>query len=346
MSREWERLQAERAAWHRLLARIAGRVPDGALAHARWLLAEGRLQATAATVSREIFRAGIGLPREDRERLEQAMLEQAMTDEGLRSLSARIPADPADPMPRHVFTPGPPGGSGNRAEYAAVQAMREEPGAIGLWRVWRLPPPGKTLPVPRRVFVIEADDAVDLPGLTHRTQDRLSAAREVQPQVESYHTGEWLPAYQRSARANGELLWAREPHGRPRVAPVADGFALDPATLAEPYADLADEERDRLVAYLEAGEPVLLTPTLMLDVVERERGRVVPMSYRTDGTWVWSDMTTYYCREHGLWPTPALVEHIRAAGYRPRRVDGVALSRALDALYWTVDADPPGEARR
>jgi hypothetical protein len=86
------------------------------------------------------------------------------------------------------------------------------------------------------------------------------------------------------------------------------------------------------VRYLSAGEPLLVTPTLDPDVVEPGLGRMVPVSFRTDGFWIWSDAATYYLRRHGLAPDPELLAHIRAADYAPPEVDGAALHRAGAAM--------------
>ncbi|MEV0148009.1 MULTISPECIES: hypothetical protein [unclassified Nonomuraea] len=77
----------------------------------------------------------------------------------------------------------------------------------------------------------------------------------------------------------------------------------------------ATEERERLARYLEAGAAFLATTGLDVDRVEPERGQVVPVSFRTDGVYVWTDTVTYYLRAHGLRPDPGLCAHIAAAGY-------------------------------
>jgi hypothetical protein len=87
-------------------------------------------------------------------------------------------------------------------------------------------------------------------------------------------------------------------------------------------------ERERLVRYLSAGEPLLVTPALDVDVVAPELGQVVPVSFRTDGYWIWSDAAGYYLQRHGLAPDPGLLAHIRARDYAVPEIDGAALHRA------------------
>ncbi|WP_020663710.1 TNT domain-containing protein [Amycolatopsis benzoatilytica] len=43
----------------------------------------------------------------------------------------------------------------------------------------------------------------------------------------------------------------------------------------------------------------------------------VPHAFHTDGTWIWPAAVPHYLRKYGVPPEPELVEHIRAAGFRP-----------------------------
>jgi len=109
---------------------------------------------------------------------------------------------------------------------------------------------------------------------------------------------------------------------------VHDGFRLaavfdsvDPATgpgFAPGRPRLQeDDEREAVARYLRAGAPVLLTTMLMDDVVDAGRRAVVPMGFRTDGRWIWTDTVTYYLQEYGLAPDPDLLAHVRAQGDGP-----------------------------
>jgi hypothetical protein len=101
-----------------------------------------------------------------------------------------------------------------------------------------------------------------------------------------------------------------------------------------------DEELPKLVEYLRRGEALLLTTARLDDVVDQSHGNAVPMSFRTDGTWVWSDATTYYLEVHRLLPDPELAAHIRAANHVPPTVDDVARHRAMAALREPVTEEP------
>lgn len=75
------------------------------------------------------------------------------------------------------------------------------------------------------------------------------------------------------------------------------------------------DERDRLVRYLRAGRAVLVTTGRDRDRMRPERGAVVPMSFRTDGEWVWSEAMAYYTDAYGIAPETELRDHARGRGY-------------------------------
>ena len=317
-----------RRACHWTLLRLAGRLPDGLLTAARRLLAEGRYTATARLVSLAVAGRGIPLHRDDLRCL-RALLGPASLGE---------PAS-GDPMPRHRFFAARPfpGTRTDEIDRAVVAACAAEPAARGLWRSWRVPVDGGH-PTAKSVFVVEADS--DAAGLAGRLQDRLGAAGELYPQVEAYEIGDWLPAYQRSARSQGELLWSRTPDPGVRIAPLPDGFlGIGSGGLVEAEPVESEEERDRILGYLDAGSPVLITTARLYDMIDQDLGRVVPMSFRTDGAWIWTDISAYYLRAYGLRPDAGLVAHIAASGYRMPRVDGVAEFRAIAVLYRAEEED-------
>ncbi|MBB4687266.1 TNT domain-containing protein [Amycolatopsis jiangsuensis] len=59
----------------------------------------------------------------------------------------------------------------------------------------------------------------------------------------------------------------------------------------------------------------------------------VPQAFHTDGTWIWPAAVPHYLRKYGVPPEPELVEHIRAAGFRPPLVrELVRASAEADVL--------------
>jgi hypothetical protein len=91
-------------------------------------------------------------------------------------------------------------------------------------------------------------------------------------------------------------------------------------------------ERDRIAGYLQAGAPVMTTPGLLDDVVEPARGRVVPMSYLTDGTWIWSAALHYYTQKYGIAPDAEFVAHMREHDFTPPQVDNATRQAARAQL--------------
>jgi hypothetical protein len=121
-------------------------------------------------------------------------------------------------------------------------------------------------------------------------------------------------------------------HDEVRIARVFAGPSASVGDSAHTWiAD--DEERQRVAAYLRAGAPILMTTALHPDLIDPDRGRVVGASFRTDGTWVWSDALTYYACAHGLAPEDDFYAHMRARHYAcPVPGDG-AKDNALNVLY-------------
>lgn len=101
--------------------------------------------------------------------------------------------------------------------------------------------------------------------------------------------------------------------------PITDRPGIDQAEL-EPVAD-----------YLEQAPIVLAARSYDTDRLDPNRNPSVPMTFHTDGAWVWPGAVGYYLRQHGVAPEPDLLAHIRGQGFRipevaePVREQAVAL---------------------
>ena len=224
-------------------------------------------------------------------------------------------------------------------DLAAVEAVQVSAGSVALYRSWRYAPPTQ----PSRVFLLEAEVPADeLAVLTARVQEALTEAGQTDPQVEVYRPDSVLPPYQRTARGSSALLW----HARSEATAVQLCRVFDRADAENgPQFDaghpqLFGDELELAARYLESGSPLLTTTERMPDVVDPQRGQVVPMNYRTDGAWVWTDTVTYYLRVYGLSPDPDLLAHMRAAGYAMPVVDSLDAHRAMASLYLPAEAEP------
>jgi hypothetical protein len=328
--------------WHFMLLGLAGRLRDAALFQCRDLLARGRLVDLGPALVAAVVDGGVPLFDVELEVLTNLLDEAGVEHADLSQVSTAEFA----PASGYVFSATPEAGSDRPAgrpsemDAAAIASVGDAAGVVGVWRAWR-ESEDESGAEPRWVYVAEVDDEDDMVATTARIQGALAATGDVDPQVEVYPQDSDLPTYQRFARAYGELIWARTPDPGVQVASVFD--EVDPTvgprfTADHPVAD--GEEVPKLLEYLRRGEGLLLTTARLDDVVQPERGSAVPMSFRTDGTWVWSDATTYYLDTHGLLPDPGLVAHIRSVDYICPGVDGPARHRAMAALQAPSDEEP------
>ncbi|CNE56568.1 Uncharacterised protein [Mycobacterium tuberculosis] len=123
-----------------------------------------------------------------------------------------------------------------------------------------------------------------------------------------------------------------------RFAAVANGY--DDQERARPWPDrpwVTDaEERGRLLGYLRAGALLLPSDERTYDVFDPTNPAkrwAVPVRYRTDGTWIWCEISTYQLQENHLAPQPAFYEHMEGQGYRCPPVDEPARLAAREALF-------------
>ncbi|MEU4742640.1 TNT domain-containing protein [Actinosynnema sp. NPDC023658] len=95
------------------------------------------------------------------------------------------------------------------------------------------------------------------------------------------------------------------------AAPLFDG--PDPAVHDRPAVH--PQELDDVLAYLENAPIVLAARSYGPDALDPAAPQSVPLSFHTDGTWVWPGGVAYYLRKHHVPPVPQLVQHIRDNGY-------------------------------
>ncbi len=119
-----------------------------------------------------------------------------------------------------------------------------------------------------------------------------------------------------------------EPMRTPRVY---DG--LDEA--GRPVVDrerLSPDERDRVLAYLEAAPVVLAARSYDTDAFAPDEPAAVPMNFRTDGSWVWPGAVVYYLRKHDVTPDPELLAHIRGRDFTMPAVDDPTRDLAVSVI--------------
>ncbi|GAA1331977.1 SUKH-3 domain-containing protein [Actinocatenispora thailandica] len=123
-----------------------------------------------------------------------------------------------------------------------------------------------------------------------------------------------------------------------RFAPVADGF--DEHDRPRPWASRPwiedDEERDRLLRYLQSGALLVPSDERTYDVFDPANPALrwaVPVQYLTDGVWIWSTISTYQLEHRRLAPQPAFLDHIVEQGYRCPPVPEDVRLAAREALF-------------
>lgn len=118
-----------------------------------------------------------------------------------------------------------------------------------------------------------------------------------------------------------------------RIAKVLDG-ATDGVPFYLPnHPRLSPTERTAPLSYLAAGTALLMTTASEPDFVEPSRGEVVPMNFRTDGTWVWNDALAYYLAEYGLAPEPEFLAAMDAADWVCPTPEIEVVETALEELF-------------
>lgn len=125
--------------------------------------------------------------------------------------------------------------------------------------------------------------------------------------------------------------WLRRGAGELRVAKPFGSFTSDGTPVVK-RPMVPESERDAVVRYLEQAPVVLAARGFDDDLLDPARPRRVPLTYRTDGTWVWSGAVGYYLRVHGVPPEPELVAHIRSGGFRVPEVSDEVRSAAVAAI--------------
>lgn len=334
---------------HELLLRLAGRLPDRALAQARQVLAAGspssaiELVAGLLAVVRAPLTAG-----------ELTAIRDLTGDAG--ALPGVRPVAEA-PELQYGFSYLDGDGEVERDdldEAVVAAATAHSEGLTGIWRAWRyLMPEEPDLPEepdqdgaaedgaareagpadaaaawplaspglvddyledpfePYRVYIVQVDDPATIDAIA---ADLLGAIPDpASAGVEVITLGEEPPPYQQAALAESLLLWATVAAPEFAVARVFD-FA-DPVSgpgFAPDHAIISDlGERDQLLTYLRGGHAVLTTTATMDDILDGSVGSVVPTSFRTDGEWIWTDTVEYYLSQYGLAPDAELSEHIQ-----------------------------------
>ncbi len=183
----------------------------------------------------------------------------------------------------------PDGESGAGAAWLAPTGWVDDDGSMRYRPAGGRPDPGAP-PVDERFHEVPSHRAAELADRLCRSwyDDLLDAGRETE-----------------------------EAGDRPRVARVYDGESPDGRPWFSPSRLRVVEpaRRERLFRYLMAGRTVLRATGRMPDPLAAGCEPVVPLSFRTDGEWVWSEALAYYVSARGIAPELDLLRHIEERAY-------------------------------
>ncbi|MET0297844.1 MAG: hypothetical protein ABW024_10610 [Microbacterium sp.] len=90
---------------------------------------------------------------------------------------------------------------------------------------------------------------------------------------------------------------------------------------------LSEEDAARVGAYLEAGAVVMHTTARGVDVLKDDE-KVIPLTIRTDGEYVWTGPVTYYVQTYGVAPDAEFLAHVRARDYQVGEVSPAEVEAA------------------
>jgi hypothetical protein len=322
-------------ALHLLLLGLAGRIPDDVLAELRMSLADGEERRLAHLLGSTITAHPLALTAGEAAMVRAVLLAY---DENPGQVDG-LPLVERPPRV-HRFGDAVGAGAGDRLDAAVVEAGRRAGGMLGVWRAFRHAGPAPA----ERVYLAEADSMADAPEIVAEMQYVLAEMGTDVPRVEVFLAGTGVPPYHEAALAAGTLVWcADEPP--PRLARTFDGVhgLLGPFFRPD-HPRLDDAVGEQVLAYLRAAEIVLTAPGALDDVLDPGCAEAVPVGFRSDGRWIWSDALAYYLKRHRVSPEPELVAHILGAAGPPPALGRVARHRTVTALFAPDEVEPVWQA--
>jgi hypothetical protein len=187
---------------------------------------------------------------------------------------------------------------------------------------WELPP--EALP-----FFVQLRDGMARPGrgtwftlkfhLVHPDTYSAEFDRDGEPDWTQppapEHLAEELEIYPRDDDAIPAWLRERAGLGAAPGAVIAAPLFDGPDPVVRDRPAVHPQELDDVLAYLENAPVVLAARSYGPDALKPDATPSVPLSFHTDGTWVWPGGVAYYLRNHHVPPVPQLVQHIRDNGY-------------------------------
>jgi hypothetical protein len=300
---------------------LADRLTDVDAAVIRTRVADGETAEAVQVMTSALDDSGVELTP-----AEASVARACLADRGASgALRLRVRETPA--RGRFRFSPAPDGPAPHLLEAAASVAGWVE-GPAGLWFTLRTSDAKSAAPL----WLCEALVGSDLIEITGEIQHRLALLGEIPPRVEVFTAQSPLTTYHRDALARAELVWVAPDLPDLQIARTYDG--ADPRGgpfFAPDHPRLAAPDRARMLAYL-TGAEMFLSGGALPDVLDPGGGAVVPMGFRCDGTWIWTEPVCYYLDRYGLVPDPSLTQHLLRVTAPPRACSPLTRARALHAI--------------
>ncbi|MBD2900353.1 hypothetical protein amrb99_93570 [Actinomadura sp. RB99] len=121
-----------------------------------------------------------------------------------------------------------------------------------------------------------------------------------------------------------------------RIAQVFDSVDPD-GTPRYDRPPVPEHEREPLLRYLQEAPIVLAARGYDTDRLDPAHPAEVPLTYHTNGVWIWPGAVHYYLRVHGVPPEPRLVGYASAAGFRIGEIDEETRAEAVAAIGRPTD---------
>ena len=111
---------------------------------------------------------------------------------------------------------------------------------------------------------------------------------------------------------------------------VADGVPV----LDDQLGRLSDDspEKLKIMEFLDGGSEVLRSAGFAEDWLDPQRPIAVPIGFRTDGEWLWSEEVGYYLREHDVLPDQEFLDHMQMRSFVPCEATAAAIYEAEQLL--------------
>jgi hypothetical protein len=186
---------------------------------------------------------------------------------------------------------------------------------------------------------------IERPSRYNLDFDRAEPSWRTPPPMQAYH--DELRFFPRADEDVPEWLMRRlsgltpEPSARRfRIARIFDGTGPSGRPMVN-RPPIDEDERGNLVDYLSSARMILPERGLDTDYLAGDGRAAVPVTFHSDGTWIWPAAVPYYLRVYGLPPEPELVEQARSADYHPPDVDDATSAAAATNITGPPRADPP-----